>query len=53
MARLKVTITVPDEWIPLIEKHMRKMGYTSLADFLRDLLRERIIENKEELAVVA
>ena len=47
MARLKVTITVPDEWVPRIEKYMRKMGYTSMADFLRDLLREKIIEQYE------
>ena len=50
MARLKVTITIPDEWVPRIEKYMHKMGYTSMADFLRDLLREKIIERYESSA---
>ena len=45
---LKPTITVPHEWIPKINEYMKKRGYISLADMIRDLIREKIIEAEEQ-----
>ncbi len=44
---LKPTISVPEDWIDKINKYIEKKGYTSLADMIRDLIREHVIEAGE------
>lgn len=41
-AYLKLTIKVPKSWIPKLDKKRSEMGYPSMAQFVRELLRKVI-----------
>jgi Arc/MetJ-type ribon-helix-helix transcriptional regulator len=46
-----VTITIPDEWQPLIEREMAAGGYASPDDLLQDALTQWL-ERRDTLAAV-
>ena len=39
---IKVTLKIPSEWREKIDEIMSREGYTSYAEFLRALIRERL-----------
>lgn len=39
---IRVTITLPDEWLEKLEKIKAKRGYVTLSECIRALLREAI-----------
>lgn len=45
---LHTTIAIPREWRNKIEEYMRRKGYRSLAELLRELLRRFIEEMENE-----
>ena len=40
----RVGVVVPAEWKPLIHRRMSMKGYISIGDYLRDLIREDLLE---------
>lgn len=44
MPYLKISMSIPEEWLSLIKKYMKIQGYQDYAELVRDLLREKIPE---------
>ncbi|MEM4958843.1 MAG: ribbon-helix-helix domain-containing protein [Nanopusillaceae archaeon] len=45
---IRVATVVPREWYEKIHRYMKKKGYYSISELLRDIVREKIIEAEEE-----
>lgn len=45
---IRATTIIPVEWYEKIKEYMKKHGYYSIGELLRDLIREKIIEADEQ-----
>ena len=42
----RVNVTFPPEWRSILEEYVRKKGYTSMSEMIRDLVRKHLIEKQ-------
>lgn len=42
----RVNVTFPKEWKPVLEEYLKKKGYTSMSEMIRDLVRKHLIEKQ-------
>ncbi|MEM3937339.1 MAG: ribbon-helix-helix domain-containing protein [Desulfurococcaceae archaeon] len=46
--RIRVATVIPREWYEKIHRYMKKKGYYSISEFLRDVIREKVLEAEEQ-----